>query len=242
MRKIILLSLCVLLSAGLCLTAAPARAGELLAVTETPTPTFTPTSTATPTPTATLVPTSAPPADTPAAPVVLDPAITKRGDPAFAAVGDRVTFTITVVNPNDVPLPAVTVADPLPAQLDFLDGTTTSGSLAYDAATRAVVVVTAPLAARQEVVIVIRTRVNTLGQSPDTTTNIATLSGTSAAGLGLTVQSDAALVQFVPASLPDTGYGPGPRERALLAGAAGLAVAAVLGLSLGWVWRRRRHG
>jgi uncharacterized repeat protein (TIGR01451 family) len=238
MRKLIPLSLCVLLSAGLCLTSAPARAGELLAVTETPTPTFTPTATATPTPTATLVPTSAPPA----APLVLDPAITKSGDPAFAAVGDRVTFTITVVNPNDVPLPAVTVTDPLPAQLDFLDGTTTSGALTYDAAARAVVVVTAPLAARQEVVIVIQTRVNALGQPPDTTTNIATLSRTSAAGLGLTVQSDAALVQFVPASLPDTGYGPGPRERVLLAGAAGLAAAAVLGLSLGWVWRRRRHG
>lgn len=241
MRKILLLSLCVLLSAGLCLTSAPARAGELLAVTETPTPTFTPTATTTPTPTATAVPTSVP-ANTPAAPVILDPAITKRGDPAFAAVGDRVTFTITVVNPNDVPLPAVTVTDPLPTQLDFLDGTTTSGSLAYDAAARAVVVVTAPLAARQEVVIVIRTRVNALGQPPDTTTNIAALSGTSAAGLGLTAQSDAASVQFVPASLPDTGYGPGPRERARLAGAAGLAVMAVLALGLGWVWRRHRHG
>jgi LPXTG-site transpeptidase (sortase) family protein len=56
-------------------------------------------------------------------PSFIDPALTKSVDPALAAVGDLVTFTITVNNNGNVPADGVVVTDPLPANLDYVSAT-----------------------------------------------------------------------------------------------------------------------
>jgi uncharacterized repeat protein (TIGR01451 family) len=250
MRKT--LSLAALLALGLWLVvrAAPLRAAGLLAVTETATPTSTdtplPTATSTQTPLPTLPGATATPMSTatassggqPPAPSVQDPVITKRADVEHAVIGDAVQFILTVANPNDVEISGVTVSDPLPAQLDFVDGTTTAGTLAYDPAARTVTVAIGALAPRQEVTITLRARVNALGQPPDTITNLALLNFTGVSGQGAALQSNAALVQLVPGDLPATGFGPGPREWASLLVPLSFAGLAALGLGL-WVLRRR---
>lgn len=217
----------------------PTQADQVLAVTETPTFTATPTATptSTPLPTATALPATETPVSS-AAPALSDPLITKRVDLARAAVGDRVEYSIAVVNPNDVDVLNVAVSDPLPTQLDFVDGSTTAGTLAYDSTARTVNVAIGTLAARQEVTIVVRARVNELGQPPDQVTNLAFLSFANGAGQAVTAQASAAPVLFVPVNLPGTGYGPGPREWAWLAGGAGVLGLVVLG---GLRWARRRR-
>ncbi len=240
MRKTTLFAAGLLLAAAWLLTVArPTRADQVLAVTETPTSTATATatSTATPLPTATALPATETPVSS-AAPALSDPLITKRVDLARAAVGDRVEYSIAVVNPNAVDVLNVAVSDPLPAQLDFVDGSTTAGTLTYDSTARTVAVVIGTLTARQEVTIVVRARVNELGQPPDQVTNLAFLSFANGAGQAVTAQASAASVLFVPAGLPDTGYGPGPREWAWLGGGAGLLGLAVFGV-LRWARRRR---
>lgn len=232
MRRVIVSVLVVAIWAGLAFSAA--RAGEGgQAVTETPTPTLT----NTPPPTVTAVPSPVPPADTPA-PVAADPVITKRVDLERAVVGDRVTFTVTVLNPNDIAVPDVSVFDPLPALVDYLDATTTAGTLSYDASARAVTVLIGTLAPRQEVTIVIQTRVNALGQPPDAVSNLATLNFTNGNGQSVTAQA-AAGFQLVPAIMPSSGFGPGPREQALLWMVLGLAAGGLVG-GAAWAFGRRR--
>src|SRR5581483_12254066 len=49
-----------------------------------------------------------------AAPVIEDPAISKSGDPALVGVGEIVTWTINVTNPNSVAITDVQVSDSVP--------------------------------------------------------------------------------------------------------------------------------
>src|SRR5262249_23299424 len=46
----------------------------------------------------------------------------------LAQPGEKVTFTITVSNPNQTPIPGVVVVDPLPAPLQFVGATTSQGT------------------------------------------------------------------------------------------------------------------
>lgn len=235
MRRSLVSALIVALWAGLAFSAVRASEG-VQAVTETPT--SPPTDTPPPAFTATLAPSPAPPTETPA-PGLADPLITKRVDVERAVVGDLVTFTLTVLNPNDVEVAGVSVVDPLPAQLDFVDGATTAGTLVFDAGGRAVAVQIGVLAPRQEVTIVIRARVNALGQPPDSVTNLAGLVFTNSAGQSVSLQSNSAAVPLVPAAMPASGFGPGPRELAGLWTLAALLVGAVLG-GVAWAFGRRR--
>ncbi|MGB1287160.1 MAG: GEVED domain-containing protein, partial [Aggregatilineales bacterium] len=75
----------------------------------------------------------------PAAPVVggasdsapdtagLFPVISKSADPAFAATGDTVNWTIRVSNPHSVALPDVKFVDTVPGSLDVLSAVTSAG-------------------------------------------------------------------------------------------------------------------
>jgi uncharacterized repeat protein (TIGR01451 family) len=227
MRKLFLMgSLGLMLMAllALPLTARPADvSAAYLAVTETFTPV--PTPTFTPAPTNTPAPQPTPP------PAVFDPLITKRAGVERAVVGEAVDFTLVVSNPNAVQIDNVTVSDPLPPQLDFVDGTTTAGALSYDAGTHTVTISLGVLAPGAEVTVVLRTRVNQFGQPPDTITNLAFAAPPS------TAQSNPASFQLVPGALPAAGYGPGPRERWLFV-VAGLLMVVLIGL--GYRFGRRR--
>jgi uncharacterized repeat protein (TIGR01451 family) len=248
-RTLVVVAALAVLGAGSLAGPGPAWADVVQAVTETFTPTPTDTATVTPTFTSTATPTETqtplPVTDTPVpsggtpAPILLDPLITKRSDLTQAVVGDLVTFTISVLNPNDAEVPGVSVGDPLPAQLDFVDGSTTAGTLSYDAGTRTATVLIGTLAPRQEVLITLRTRVNALGQPPDATTNLAFVSYTALSGQVTTSASSGAALQFVPSALPDSGFGPGPREWLSLIIPVGLAGLTALGL-VGWLRARHR--
>ncbi len=237
MRKIIIgLPAAVLLALWLLRPGSPTSASPLLAVTETPTsapPTATATvpATATPAATATSVPGATPTAAVTVVPVQSDPLITKRVDLAQAVVGDRVQYTIVVLNPNSVAVPNVVVTDTLSPLLDYLQAATTAGTLTYDPASRTLTVDIGSLAPGQEVTITVRARVNELGQPPDLIANTAFVSGVSGPQ-----SSSVVTTQLIPDALPQAGEGPGPREWAGLIGFGALALLA------GWavVGRLRR--
>jgi uncharacterized repeat protein (TIGR01451 family) len=60
---------------------------------------------------------------------VIDPAIVKLVDPIFAQAGDVVTWTILATNPNDVPLSNIKVVDDVPAELDIISTSSSSGTV-----------------------------------------------------------------------------------------------------------------
>jgi uncharacterized repeat protein (TIGR01451 family) len=105
-------------------------------------------------------------------PFFIDPALTKSVDPAVAAVGDLVTYTITVFNNGNVPANGVVVSDPLPDNLEYVSAT------ALDAATtsprgtvtlippRTVQVDIGALDVNDVVLITIIAQVNSQGQPP----------------------------------------------------------------------------
>ena len=110
--------------------------------------------------------------------VIIDPALSKAGDPLFASVGETVTFTIMVTNQGNAPAPNVIVTDPLPAIFDVVNMTSTyqgGGNAGTINVTPAIGVGPAPytvtvnlgtLAVTDVVIIEIETVVNSLGSPP----------------------------------------------------------------------------
>jgi LPXTG-site transpeptidase (sortase) family protein len=105
-------------------------------------------------------------------PFFIDPALTKSVDPAIAAVGDLVTYTITVTNNGNVPANGVVVTDPLPSNLEYvsaasLDAATTSprGTITL-IPPRTIQVDIGTLDVNDVVLITIIARVNSQGQPP----------------------------------------------------------------------------
>jgi uncharacterized repeat protein (TIGR01451 family) len=161
-------------------------------------------------------------------PILVDPAITKEASVDVARIGDTVTFTLTVTNPNAAPVTNVTVSDSLPAQLDFISVTTTFGSCAYDAGAHAVNCNLGMLAPHQVVTITIQTRVNDKARPPETLRNLMRIGDSQA--------EDSVII--IPDEIPVTGKGPGLQELLVIAALATLAASFPLAL---WLWRRRRN-
>ena len=220
-----LLGMAVLI--GLGLSVMPAQAARPLAVTETPT------ATAPAPPSATATPEATP------FPGLVDPLITKRVSLDRAVIGDRADYTLEVTNPNEAALLNVTVTDPLPAQVDFINCSTTSGALMYAAAAHMVTVVIGQLDAHQTVTIQIQTRVNANGQAPTVILNSARLSYSNGIGQGFTLVSASAQTQIIPGRLPASGEGPGPLGPVLRWGLVILAGLSGLGLTRWAIGRRR---
>lgn len=59
---------------------------------------------------------------------LLDPAIVKFGNPTLARPGELVTWTIQVLNPNDVPLSNITVSDTVSPDFEILSASATVGT------------------------------------------------------------------------------------------------------------------
>ncbi len=205
----------------------------------TPTPTFTPTTSGpspTPRPTNPPPPTNPPsPTDTPAPtsppPPVVDPYLTKAADPQFAQVGDVVQFTIIVTNPNPVDLSGVVVVDQLPAELDFMNATTTQGSFTFDAGSNTVTFNLGTLAAGQTATMTIQARVNDKAQPGSTLRNVAVLFVD-----GQQRGHAIAEVEIIPSIIPVTGIGPGWPE---LAATSVFALLALLSPMAVWKLARR---
>ncbi len=170
------------------------------------------------------------------APILVDPAITKEASVDVARIGDSVTFTLKVTNPNAVAVTNVTVSDPLPAQIDFISVTTTFGSCAYNAGAHAVNCNLGMLAPQQVVTITIQTRVNDKARPPETLRNVALVEGDKPEGRYSARAEDSVIV--IPDEIPVTGKGPGLRELLVIAALALLAASLPFAV---WSWRRRRN-
>jgi large repetitive protein len=151
---------------------------------------------------------------------IIDPALSKTGDPLRASVGETVTFTITVTNQGNVPAPNVVVTDPLPAMFDVVNVTSTyqgGGSAGTITVTPAIGVGPAPysvvvdlgtLAVTDIVTIEIETVVNSLGSPP--VVNQASLAITGAVDNNLLNNIDDVNIRLRVGGvrLPSTGFAP----------------------------------
>jgi LPXTG-site transpeptidase (sortase) family protein len=155
-------------------------------------------------------------------PAFVDPAVTKAVSPDQAAVGDQVTYTITVFNNGTQPAADVVVTDTFPANLDLVLGSVTvnppvNASNPPDyitiTALRTLEVRLGTLDVDDVYVIKVQAVVNSLGQPPiQNTVNLSTSSPTPWAGnLSSNDQSSVALnMTDDPGvrALPDTGFAP----------------------------------
>ncbi len=140
---------------------------------------------------------STPPGPSPTpAPGRIDPVIVKRVDPALAAVGESVTWTIIVTNPGSTPLDGVTVTDTIPAIFEVLGITTTRGTVSQSGNSFTVTVGT--LGAGESATITVLT-VGTDAALPPDTCNTAYVGG---------VPSNEVCPTIFPEILPLTGGGP----------------------------------
>jgi LPXTG-site transpeptidase (sortase) family protein len=151
-------------------------------------------------------------------PKYIDPAITKAVDPTQAAVGDTVTFTLTVTNNGNWPATGVVVQDPLPGIFDYVSATSIDANTSLPRGTvslitpRTVRVAIGNLAVTDKIIITITTKVNSLGQPP--IENKATVSADPPPS-GVSpdpIANDSSAVNITigsnTTSLPSTGFAP----------------------------------
>lgn len=173
----------------------------------------------TPTPTPGPTPTPAPGA------VVSDPALSKAGEPQVAAIGEVVTWTITVSNPTGAAITGVVVTDPIPDMFEIIGVTATRGTASFTG--QLVTVEIGTLQSNESVTITVTTVARDTAPAGEVCNT---------AYRGTVSASDC--VTLLPAELPETGGRPlssPPAWLWLLLG-AGVLVAGGLG------WRIARRG
>jgi LPXTG-site transpeptidase (sortase) family protein len=156
------------------------------------------------------------------APGFVDPAISKAANPTDAAVGEVVTFTITVRNRGNIPAPNVVVTDNLPAMFDVtaVNVSSTVGSSTFTttvtppigtgvAPYSVVITFNNDLGVSEVVTIQIVTRVNSLGAPP--VSNSASLTTTALTDNFNNNIAAARLTLGIPqiSVMPATGFQPG---------------------------------
>jgi uncharacterized repeat protein (TIGR01451 family) len=170
-------------------------------------------------------------------PVLVDPLITKRVNLELAQAGDLVEYSITVTNSNSVALANVVVTDTLSALLDFVNGSASQGTFAYDASSQSLTFNIGALNAGQSATLTIAATVNNNGKALDKFCNVA-----QAQADGRSAASNEVCSQISqPISIPNTGVGPGGRELPLTVLLWLLAGSLPLVAWLGWRrWRAWR--
>ena len=152
--------------------------------------------------------------------LIVDPALSKAGNPLVASVGETVIFTITVTNQGNLPAPNVAVTDPLPAIFDVVNVTsvyqaggnagtiTVTPAIGVGPAPYTVVVNLGTLAVTDVVIIEIETVVNSLGNPP--IINRASLTTTGAIDNNLLNNADDVniRIRLGDRRLPSTGFAP----------------------------------
>jgi len=142
-----------------------------------------------------VVPTVVPPTTTTAPAATGSVTISKSVMPPFALPGNTVTWTITVINPNSAPVANVTVTDNVPADLEILSTSASSGTASANG--QSVSATIPQIDANQTVTISIQTRIRATTSLPFSIRNEA------CAG----AQCSSAQILSVSA-LPSTGQSP----------------------------------
>jgi uncharacterized repeat protein (TIGR01451 family) len=155
--------------------------------------------TPTPTATATVPSPGAAPTQVPDVSLV-DPSITKRGDPALALPGEQVTFTIEATNRGRNAAVDVVITDQVPQYLEIIEVTTTQGTV--EIAGQQVTVRAGTIGSGFVVRVVIRTRVAADAPAPLDLTNVAVLRSPN----GGERISPPATVVIPGAFMPETGH------------------------------------
>ncbi len=142
---------------------------------------------------------------------VIDPAVTKSGDPLTAQIGDPVTFTLRVFNNGDADAVGVVVTDTLPAFLDILSATVdpSGPAVTIDNAANTVTVDIGTVDPDDVFLIAINTVVNSLGEPPGGRNTVTLASESDDADLENNTDSlDITIVIPSAVSAPDTGFAP----------------------------------
>jgi len=154
-----------------------------------------------------------------------DPALSKAGDPSAAAIGERISWTITISNPGSVAFSGVVVSDPVPDVLDILSATSSRGTVTVNGQ-------------------LIQVDVGVLQPGDTITVNVATVANARAVAGQVcnTARSGTAsatgCITLFPREIPPLGGGaPPPSARPIELGVAVLVAALAV---LGW-WRLRRQ-
>jgi LPXTG-site transpeptidase (sortase) family protein len=138
---------------------------ETTTPTETQTPTDTSVASDTPTPTGTLN-SATPTATGTIEAIIVDPAVTKSGDPEEAGVGETVVFTIRVFNNGTQNATNVVVVDTKPAFLDIVAVNVVPAGPTITISGNTLTVDIGTVTPSDLYVITVETVVNSLGQSP----------------------------------------------------------------------------
>ena len=145
----------------------------------------------------------------PTGPTIADPAVTKYGDPASAAVGDVVTFIITVTNLGTASANDVVLVDTKPAFLDILAVSITPGpGFPTTISGNTITIDFGTLDPGETYTVQVVTRVNSLGTPPGGANNASVSSSTPDARPGNNASSALLAITTVVTVLPATGFAP----------------------------------
>ncbi len=139
---------------------------------------------------------------------IVDPALTKTGDPAAASVGDTVVFTITVENEGNTDALDVEVIDTLPVFLDVIDVTVVPAPAAPPVIVGNTITIDfGTVTTTDFYTITVTTEVNALGAPPGGTNTVGLT--TSSLDEDLTNNDDDFFLAIGDGGLPETGFAPG---------------------------------
>jgi LPXTG-site transpeptidase (sortase) family protein len=139
---------------------------------------------------------------------IIDPGVTKSGDPATAAVGDTVVYTLNVFNDGNQPALDVRVRDELPMFVDFVSiSIVPDPGLTVTRDGNIVNIFFGTVLPTDSYVVTITTRVNSLGHPPGGV-NTATLT-TGSPDNDPANNFDQATTTIVEGVLPESGFPPG---------------------------------
>jgi LPXTG-site transpeptidase (sortase) family protein len=155
---------------------------------------------------------------------VVDPAVTKSGDPTTASVGDTVVFTLVVFNEGNTTATNVRIVDPVPSFLTVTNVVSSPAETANNTVGNTVDLLYATVAPTDVFTITITTVVNASATPPGGPNNVTL---TADADDDLTDNFDSEPITIVDPGLvaPETGFAPGrttslpvqPEEKAYVA-------------------------
>jgi uncharacterized repeat protein (TIGR01451 family) len=152
---------------------------------------------------------------------VTDVTITKAVQPENVRIGESITFTLVITNPNAQALPDVTLIDDVPLYFSISNATTTQGTVAITG--NRVTANIGTLQPQQTVTVIIIAQGSRIGFAPDTCNQVTV-------GNGI---SNQACPNIFPGELPSTGESPLSRVRQL-------SIFLLLGLAIGVLFRQWR--
>jgi LPXTG-site transpeptidase (sortase) family protein len=152
--------------------------------------------------------TSAPDSETVTALQVVDPAVTKSGDPATASIGDTVIFTIQITNSGNTTATTVRIVDTVPAFLTVMSVTSAPPATTDNSTGNTVDLLFASVAPTATYTVTVTTEVNASAVPPGGT-NTVDLTADADDDPGNNTASAPITIVAPGQQAPETGFAPG---------------------------------